>query len=242
MVIFGGLEFIVGGYFVYRHNKKKNHKKRLEAEAEQRRNNTFPGANPQRSPHEPLPQYQQRPPPLPHRIPRRPVPQRYQHQPRPHTAQTFPIYAPPEAPRPTPAPTRQQLRQPQNRPAHIPQHMEIEIRPLQRSDSFTTLSDMPIANGHQYTPPASLRPQVSGLQVPSSPNVASGPYSNAGFSVSVPLFDRPPSSPMGSPPRVGGTVDDNWETYSPHSPQAHMRGGGNNGDADENDPPPPYVP
>jgi hypothetical protein len=33
MVIFGGLEIIVGGYVVHRYHKKKNLKKQLEEEA-----------------------------------------------------------------------------------------------------------------------------------------------------------------------------------------------------------------
>jgi hypothetical protein len=258
MVLFGGLEFVVGGYFIHRHYKKKSHKKKLEAEAEARRNNTFPGAgNPQRQGqnHEQLPQYQQMPPTAAPQFeycgacrypPRRRVPppirtqgQAPWGQQRPNTAQTFPTQHQIRR-RPVPPPRPQQNQQ-QPRPAlHLPAHMEPEIRPLERSDSLrsiTTLSDMPIANGMQYSPPPGS--QMAGLQVP-SPHSPSGPYGNARFSVSVPaLVGHAPSSPLGSSPRVG-TVDDNWETYSPHTP---LRGGGGaQQDDDINDPPPPYQP
>jgi hypothetical protein len=61
MVIFGGLEIVVGGYVVHRYHKKKNLKKQLEEEAQHRRHNTFPGAKP--TPNYAYPQQQSAPPP-----------------------------------------------------------------------------------------------------------------------------------------------------------------------------------
>lgn len=254
MVIFGGLEIVAGGYLIHRHYKHKNEKKRQEAEAETRRHNTFPGA---KSPacqnhaqHRPPP-YQQ-PPPLaqqkygcygPAVVPRPqpqhqntyPAPQQY--QPRPHGlvhAQSFSIPR-----RPVPQ------REPDVKP-------QIIIQPsLQRTDSFATLSRMPIADGQrpqgliEPSPIQSPLYHATGLQ----PATQHGVFGNAGFSVSTPALGATPTSPSLTYTMATGeqglgrhTVDDNWERYEysgngrPHyAPTVSTQLG-------ERDPPPPYMP
>jgi hypothetical protein len=69
--------------------------------------------------------------------------------------------------------------------------------------------------------------------------VGGSPYGHAGFSVSTPNFEDYNDSGRRDPRLGRNTIDDNWETYSPHEPHGPFR----NGDQeDENDPPPPYRP
>lgn len=256
-MIFGGLEIVAGGYLIHRHYKKKNEleKQKLEVEAQQRRNNTFPGANgvkpngwntqahhrPQYHHH----QQQQQSPVLP--------PQKYAcyapaASPRPQYQYQAQIQ-PPQQPRPQPTHT-QSFNIPR-RP--VPERKpEIIIQPsLQRSDSFATISRMPIANGsrpqdvpEEESPILPTRRHATGLQPVPQHSI----YGNAGFSVSTPAFGATPTSPpltytMAMGHDVGGrqTVDDNWETYghvdgmSHYAPTESTQLG-------ERDPPPPYTP
>ncbi|KAI4666371.1 uncharacterized protein J4E79_002409 [Alternaria viburni] len=257
-MIFGGLEIVAGGYLIHRHYRKKNGKEQLEEEAQQRRHHTFPGANPAKqngwntqAHHRPQhhPQAQQQQPVVPQ--------------------QKYACYAPVAAqPRPQiyqpqfqPQPQVQHQAQPQSRP-HAPPHTQsfniprrpvpqrkpqIIIEPsLQRTDSFATISRMPIANGSRpHDVPEQASPAI-GL----SPIPQHGVYGNAGFSVSTPAFGATPTSPglvyemaTGREGGVGQTVDDNWETYGGHAhagaphyaPTVSTELG-------ERDPPPPYMP
>ncbi|KAF2871396.1 hypothetical protein BDV95DRAFT_39983 [Massariosphaeria phaeospora] len=242
MVIFGGLEFVVGGYFIHRHYKNKNRleKDRLEDEAQERRCNTFPGAKPQSSSAQQpsVPQYkyeyrvqQPQPPTHPHT---RPQPHPYASQ-APPRAQSFMIPRRPVPPRKL--------------------ELQHEIQPLQRSDSMATLSRMPIANGYRPTdspghnPPLPPRRQQSSLLSLPQDEPANYPYSNAGFSVSTPALAAPssfsPITPTSDGPPGRGTVDDNWETYATQ-PQPQYGGPAASGPArhedSEDDPPPPYLP
>ncbi|KAF2249760.1 hypothetical protein BU26DRAFT_518317 [Trematosphaeria pertusa] len=248
MVLLGGLEFVVGGYLIHRYHKDKNEKKKLEAEAQQRRHHTFPGPAPQSC--NPYPQPQQpmmpqqkyacyAPQPQPQH---RPHPQ-FQPQPqhRPHTAQPVPHAQTFEIPR-RPLPHQQP-------PPQI-------IQPLQRTDSFATISRMPIANGSrphnaEHQPPGlPPRPHVSNLSIPQQ-QPANHPYSNAGFSVSTPGLGTTPATyptyPTGYTGQQGGrqTVDDNWETYAPQTGLGHGQGHYSPSESTalgEDDPPPPYRP
>ncbi|KAH7383935.1 hypothetical protein BKA66DRAFT_463125 [Pyrenochaeta sp. MPI-SDFR-AT-0127] len=254
-MIFGGLEIVAGGYLIHRHYRKKNNEKeRLEDEAQQRRHNTFPGAN-RPKPNGWNTQAQHRPQHHPHCQQQQPIiPQ-----------QKYACYAPAVAaqpqhqyqaqapmhtqPRPQQPPHTQSFKIPR-RP--VPQRKpEIIIQPsLQRTDSFATLSRMPIANGsrpqdvpEQHSPVMPPRRHATGgLQPAPQHNV----YGNAGFSVSSPAFGATPTSPpltytmaTGLEPRQ--TIDDNWETYgdgnrtSHYAPTVSTQLG-------EQDPPPPYTP
>lgn len=234
MVILGGLEIVVGGYLVHRHYKNKNEKKRLEEEAQQRRHNTFPGAKP-----DSYGSYAP-PPPTPHQQPI--IPQ-----------QKFACYAPQQHPQPQFQPQPVQHTQsfniprrpvPQRQPPRAQQPPQILIQPLQRSDSFATISRMPIANGYrpsnEEADPPGLPPRrhVSNL----SPIPQNSPYSNAGFSVSTPAIAPSHNSPTqyGSPHMGRNTVDDNWETYG-HSRLPHYTPSESTA-LGEHDPPPPYRP
>jgi hypothetical protein len=81
------------------------------------------------------------------------------------------------------------------------------------------------------------------------------PYNNSGFSVSTPNFED--NSTVYTPSQRGAarnggagryTVDDNWETYSPHSPHVQFavsgRQPGDSVAAEDgvDDAPPPYRP
>jgi hypothetical protein len=256
MVIFGGLEIVAGGYLVHRHYKHKNAKKRQADEVEARRHNTFPGTRPQcyyQQTHYVPPQQQQQQPVI--------QPQKYacyapgpsspqQHQPnypQPYQAQPY------EQPRPTPPQHTQSFSIPR-RP--LPdQKPQIIIEPsLHRTDSFATLSRMPIANGYRpqglpEDPSPVLPPRhqaTAGLQ----PATTHGVYGNAGFSVSTPAFGATPTSPgltytMGTGQQMFGahSVDDNWETYQrPSNGQPHYAPTVASTQLGERDPPPPYAP
>lgn len=242
-MIFGGLEIVAGGYFAHKYYKNKNEKKRLEEEAQTRRNNTFPSNRP--STYQPHFQHQEQ----------------YSHIQHPQHAAAPQKYAcrAPTAPRPhcqgqsrpqqlRPKPSHAQTFNIPRRP--VPQRKpEIIIQPsLQRADSMATLSRMPVADGY--------RPSNTTEQAPSPRRQGSGvspiqqsPYGNIAFSASSPAFGATPtSSPISYvmvPDGAGGhhTVDDNWETYghggyrySAYAPtEASTQLG-------ERDPPPPYAP
>ncbi|CAN9462920.1 unnamed protein product [Alternaria alternata] len=258
-MIFGGLEIVAGGYLIHRHYRKKNDKEQLEAEAQKRRHNTFPGANPakqngwntqahHRPQHHQQQQQQQQQPAVPQ--------------------QKYACYAPAAQPRPpiyqpqcqTQAQPQYQS-QPQCRPHALPhtQSFNIPRRPvpqrkpqiiiqpsLQRTDSFATISRMPIANGSRPQDIPEQTSPAAGL----SPVPQHGIYGNAGFSVSTPAFGATPTSPgltyeLATEPQGGAsqTIDDNWETYG------HGHGGGGlhyaptvSTELGERDPPPPYTP
>ncbi|PSN71930.1 hypothetical protein BS50DRAFT_239421 [Corynespora cassiicola Philippines] len=254
-MLLGGLEIVVGGILIHRYQTKKHEKKRLQDEALYRRHNTFPGAKP------PQP-YQHDPFAYPeHHIPAV-APQKYacygtvqqsQFQPQVFPQQHIQSpFDPQHKPQCEPQPQLQPQPHPRTPIQHaptfniprrpLPQQRPQLIQPLQRSDSFATISRMPVANGwrpHDVdvdvdddNNPPSLPPrrQQSNLQPPSN-----SPYSVSGFSVSVPAFGSSANAPLTyvPSPTVGRqTVDDNWETYG--SPPAHQDS--------ENDPPPPYQP
>lgn len=244
-MIFGGLEIVAGGYFAHKYYKNKNEKKKLEEEAQTRRNNTFPSNRPSSYPLQPHFQHQEQ----------------YPQQCRPQHVtppQKYACHAP-TAPRPQcQAQPRPQLKpnssytQSFNIPRRpVPQRKpEIIVQPsLQRADSMATLSRMPIANGYRPSNAAEPSPpprrQASGL----SP-VQYAPYGNTAFSVSSPAFGATPTSPPISyvvMPESGlegrHTVDDNWETYE-HGPQRHSAYAPTEVSTQlgERDPPPPYMP
>ena len=245
-MIFGGLEIVAGGYLAHKYYKNKNEKRRLEEEAQKRRNNTFPSNRPTSYPMQPHSQHQEQ-----HSQHRRP-----QHEAPP---QKYACHAPtPPRPQCQTQPRPQQLRP---KPSHaqsfkiprrpVPQRKpEVIVQPsLQRADSMATLSRMPIANGYRPSNTAELNPPVR-RQTNSLSPVQQSPYGNAVFSVSSPAFGATPTSPpvsyvVAPEGGVGGhhTVDDNWETYghgthrySAYAPtEASTQLG-------ERDPPPPYVP
>lgn len=249
-MIFGGLEIVAGGYLIHRHYRKKNEKERLEDEAQQRRHNTFPGAD-RPKPNGWHTQAQHRPQHHPQQQPIIPQ-QKYacyaptvSPQPQPQYQAQAPVHS-----QPRPHPTHTQSFQIPRRP--VPQRKpQIIIQPsLQRTDSFATISRMPIANGSRpqdvpedqspISPPR--RHATGGLQPAPQHNI----YGNAGFSVSSPAFGATPTSPPLTYTMATGlegrhTVDDNWETYahgdaSPHyAPTVSTQLG-------EQDPPPPYTP
>ncbi|KAF2029592.1 hypothetical protein EK21DRAFT_67378 [Setomelanomma holmii] len=250
-MIFGGLELVAGGYLVHRHYKHKNEKKRQEDEVEARRHNTFPGTKPAAHYQHP-PQY----PPQQYQEPITPQ-QKYacygsaasfplQHYQQPYTAQPY-VQPRPDPPRHAQTFTIPRRPLPEQKP-------QIIIQPsLQRTDSFATLSRMPIANGSRphnisedespVMPPR--RHASGGLQ----PAVQHGVYGNAGYSVSTPALGATPTSPslmytVATEEHYGRhTTDDNWETYEhggygrPHyaPTEASTQLG-------ERDPPPPYMP
>lgn len=243
-MIFGGLELVAGGYLVHRHYRKKNEKQKLEQEAQSRRHNTFPGANNAKpngwntqAPHRP--QYHPSPQPVVSQ-------QKFTyHAP---TAQALPQYQQQcqsqYQPRPQPPRHAQSFNIPR-RP--VPERKpQVIIQPsLQRTDSFATLSRMPIANGS--------RPQdIPEYQSPVSPNAGLLPapqhsvYGNAGFSVSSPAFGATPTSPpvtytMATSPQGWHSVDDNWETYS-HGNRQSQYAPTVSTQLGEREAPPPYAP
>ncbi|KAF1848959.1 uncharacterized protein K460DRAFT_353881 [Cucurbitaria berberidis CBS 394.84] len=248
-MIFGGLEIVAGGYLLHRHYRKKNEveQQRLEHETQQRRHQTFPGAkaNGWNTQAQHRPQHHQQPMMPQHK---------YAYSAPPVAAIPQPQYAyqaePQHQPRPQP-PTHTQSFNIPRRPVPQPQPKpQIIIQPsLQRTDSFATLSRMPIANGsrpqdipEEQTPAYPPRRHTNGLQPAPQHSV----YGNAGFSVSTPAFGPTPTSPsltyaMATGPEGGHTVDDNWQTYGhgdgrPHyAPTVSTQLG-------ERDPPPPYTP
>jgi hypothetical protein len=250
-MIFGGLEIVAGGYLIHRHYRKKGKKEQLEEEAQKRRHHTFPGANNDPKPNGWNTQAHHRP--QRHQQPAIPQ-QKYTHycpgpvvaQPRPPQYQPPP---PPQAqaqcpPRPLALPHTQSFNIPR-RP--VPERKpQIIIQPsLQRTDSFATISRMPIANGSR---PQDIPEQASPASLPTgglSPIPQHGIYGNAGFSVSTPAFGATPTSPgLTYEIATAQTVDDNWETYG------HGHGGGGalhyaptvSTELGEQDPPPPYAP
>jgi hypothetical protein len=253
-MIFGGLEFVVGGVLVHRHYKHKNAKKQQADEVEARRHNTFPGARP-------AGHYQHAQQAPPH----------YQ-QPTTIAQQKYACYAPPVASLPQ-AQYQHQHSYPAQPPVQVqprpgpPQHAQtfniprrpvperkpqIIIQPsLQRTDSLATLSRMPIANGYrprdvpEDTLPV-LPPPTGRLQ----PATTHGVYGHAGFSVSTPALGATPTSPgltytFATSPQTyqGHSTDDNWETYAHHSDERpHYAPTEASTQLGEQDPPPPYMP
>ncbi|KAF1931201.1 uncharacterized protein M421DRAFT_2717 [Didymella exigua CBS 183.55] len=241
-MIFGGLEVIAGGYFAHKYYKNKNEKKRLEDEAQHRRNNTFPSNGLSTYPLKPQFQHQEQR--LQHRPQQTTPPQKYAcHAPTPPRPQ---CQGRPRPQQVRPKPSHTQSFTIQRRP--VPQRKpDIIVQPsLQRADSMATLSRMPIANGYrpsnqagQNSPP---RYQTSGL----SP-IQQSPYGNAAFSISSPAFGATPTSPpvsyVTAPEGGRHTTEDNWETYE-H--QAHRYSAYAPTEAStqlgEQEPPPPYAP
>jgi hypothetical protein len=249
MVILGGLEIVAGGYLVHRYHKKQKKKKRLVEETQQRRDNAFSAAKlqpchaPQLS--QPTATTEQKygyvanaspsrpPPPFPplHRPYTEPPPHRPHNAPHAFQSQQFMI------PR-RPVPKRYNAP-----PPHI-------IQPLQRADSFATISRMPVANGYRPTHDAddhSPPPHRENLQLsPLSHAPMNSPYSNHGFAVSSPALGNHPTTPTSTLGMHSGryTVDDNWETYNPspgrfdYAPSVSTALGEHRDD----DPPPPYRP
>ncbi|CBY01336.1 hypothetical protein IAQ61_003163 [Plenodomus lingam] len=249
-MIFGGLELVAGGYLIHRHYKRKNEKEKLEQDVQQWRNNTFPGANnakrDERHSH-PHPQRQQQslvpqqtstrqglttqPQQKPQWQCQQPAPTRHQHEPRPQSSPQTQSFRIPRRPVPE--------RKPQ-----------IIIQPcLQRTDSFATISRMPIANGsrprdlpEEHPPPFPPRRTVSGLQLAPQHSL----YGNPSFSMSSPAFGATPTSPpltyeLATSPVDGYTNGDRWEASgddsrtSDYAPTVSTQLG-------EQDPPPPYAP
>ncbi|KAH7412056.1 hypothetical protein DE146DRAFT_264056 [Phaeosphaeria sp. MPI-PUGE-AT-0046c] len=252
-MIFGGLEFVAGGYLLHRHYKHKNEKKRQEDEVETRRHNTFPGAKPatnhcqQQYPHQ---QHYQQPVIAPQKYPCYGQPAAPRPQPHQQYSYPPPSHAQARPPPPHQAPTFNIPRRPV--PEYKPQ---ILIQPsLQRTDSFATLSRMPIADGRRpqdlpqdespVLPP--WRHATGGLQ----PATVHGVYGNAGYSVSTPALGATPTSPgltyvMGTSDQTlgGHSTDDNWETYEHHgSGGVHYAPTEASTQLGERDPPPPYMP
>ncbi|KAF1837666.1 hypothetical protein BDW02DRAFT_576948 [Decorospora gaudefroyi] len=266
-MIFGGLEIVAGGYLIHRHYRKKNEKEQLEEEAQKRRHDTFPGANRARpsccntQTHH-RPQHHPPPPAIPQQkyacyapVIGQPCGPQYYHQVQPQVL-----------PQPQPQPYVQPQRQHHPRPHALPhtQSFNIPRRPvpqrkpqiiiepsLQRSDSFATISRMPIANGSR---PQDIREEPSPVGL--SPVPQHGIYGNAGFSASTPAFGATPTSPgltyeMATGHEdaiIGRTVDDNWETYGHANGRAHGDGAESHyaptvsTELGERDPPPPYAP
>ena len=243
-MIFGGLEIVAGGYLIHRHYRKKGRKEQLEEDAQKRRHHTFPGttnAKPNgwdtQAHHRP--QHHRQPAIAPHKYAcYAPAPPQYQPPPPPQSQSQAPCQ-----PRPHP-PTHTQSFSIPRRP--VPQRKpQIIIQPaLQRTDSFATISRMPIANGSR---PQDMPEQASPAPPPPgglSPVPQHGIYGNAGFSVSTPAFGATPTSPgLMYEMATAQTVDDNWETYG------HGRGSGgqhyaptSSTELGERYPPPPYAP
>ncbi|KAI8930919.1 hypothetical protein NX059_011934 [Plenodomus lindquistii] len=252
-MIFGGLELVAGGYLIHRHYRKKNEKERLEQDVHQWRHNTYPGANnPKPSGWSPHPQRQtqhhQQQPIVPQQkyachgtvVQPQQQPQCSSHQPGPAQRE--------HQPRPQ-APLQTQSFKIPRRP--VPERKpQIIIQPsLQRTDSFATLSRMPIANGsrphdlpEEQPPVFPPRRTASGLLPAPQHSV----YGNAGFSMSSPAFGATPTSPpltyeMATSPVDGYTSEEHWERYgddnrmSGYAPTESTQLG-------ELGPPPPYVP
>ena len=158
-------------------------------------------------------------------------------QPRPHTAQ------------PHPHPQTEAFTVPR-RPVPQPQpHFQQQIQPLQRADSFATLSNMPVANGSRYqddNPPLPPRRQPPNLQPMPQQQPINYPYYNTGFSTSYPSFEPSSTTPVAHPTnqRSGThTVDDNWETHGTQSAHVHFAVSASPQPGErEDDPPPPYRP
>ncbi|CAG5155883.1 uncharacterized protein ALTATR162_LOCUS3882 [Alternaria atra] len=255
-MIFGGLEIVAGGYLIHRHYRKKNGKEQLKEEAQKRRHHTFPGANCAKqngwntqAPHRPQHHQQQQHSAIPQQkyacyapVAAQPRPQIYQPQ---CQAQAQLQYQSQPQPRPHAPPHTQSFNIPR-RPVPQRKPQIIIQSSLQRTDSFATISRMPIANGERPQDVSEQTSPAAGL----SPIPQHGVYGNSGFSVSTPAFGATPTSPgltyemaSGHEGGAGQTVDDNWETYG------HGHGGGGlhyaptvSTELGERDPPPPYAP
>jgi hypothetical protein len=239
-MIFGGLEIVAGGYFAHKYYKNKNEKRRLEDEAQHRRNNTFPSNRPasNRRPSYPLQphfQHQEQRPQQPQQ------PQKYAcHAPTPPRTASGLGSQPRPQHQTRPKPSHTQSFTIPRRP--VPQRKpEILIQPsLQRADSMATLSRMPIANGYRPSDQAGLNPPHAASNLDP---VQQSPYGNVGFAVSSPALGGMNMSPVGYSTGAVHSVDDNWETYG-H--QAHRYSAYAPTEAStqlgERDPPPPYVP
>ncbi|KAH4861673.1 hypothetical protein HBH75_026640 [Parastagonospora nodorum] len=229
-MIFGGLEIVAGGYLIHRHYKRKDAKKRQEDELEARRHNTFPGAGKSPS-HLQQQQYQQRPAVAPQKYACYGTPQPQVQQQSPYPAQ------PHVQPRPGPPQHAQTFNIPR-RPVPERKQPQIIIEPsLQRTDSFATLSRMPVANGYrphdvpEDPPIVPPRRHASGGLSPATAT-QHGVYGNAGFSVSTPAFGATATSP-----------DDNWEAYGySGTARPHYAPTEASTQLGERDPPPPYTP
>ncbi|KAL5118773.1 hypothetical protein ACEQ8H_003276 [Pleosporales sp. CAS-2024a] len=252
-MIFGGLELVAGGYLVHRHYKKKDLKKRQEDELEARRQKTFPGVKPagHRQQQQPMIAAQKfacygvaQPQPQPQPLPT----QQYANTARPVVVQ----------PRPGPPPQYAQTFTIPRRPVPDRKQAQIIIEPsLQRTDSFATLSRMPIANGYhrpQNLPQDAVpilppRRHVSGGISPATAT-QTGVYGNAGFSVSTPSFGATRTSPggltytMATADQVhGGYAADDWETHGHAGHRlSHYAPTEASTQLGEHDPPPPYAP
>lgn len=256
-MIFGGLEIVAGGYLVHRHYRKKNEKERLEQEAQNRRHHTFPGANSNAKPSgwstqaqlRPQNQVQPQQSQSQHTVPQR----KFAY----HVPTSQPLFACHQPVRPV-QPVQQSRPQ---APAHtqsfnIPRRPVPERKPqiifqpsLQRTDSFATLSRMPIANGSR---PQDLPEEQSPQSPPrSSTGLLPAPqhnvYGNAGFSISSPSFGATPTSPpltyiMATTPQEWHSVDDNWETYGHSERQSLYAPTVSTQLGEREPPPPPYTP
>lgn len=255
MVILGGLEIVAGGYLVHRYHKKQNKKKRLVEEAQQRRNNTFPGAKqqPYYVPHfsDSTSTTEQKygyvtHAPSTHPQPPFPPPHRPYTEPAHRGAST--VHA--TQPQPFMIPRRPVPKQYYSQPH--PQHASppIIIQPLQRADSFATISRMPIANGYRPshvvddapTPPPRHGPQLS----PISQSPMNSPWGNPAFAASSPALGNHPTTPTfrSNMHSERQTVDDNWETYNQVPGHAGYTPSVSTalGEHRDDDPPPPYHP
>lgn len=255
-MIFGGLEIVAGGYFAHKYYKNKSEKRRLQDEATQRRNNTFPGnrpaSNANRPPSYPLQPHFQHQEQRPQQTP---PPQKYACHAHVYEREGQ------EGRHPGPKPSHSQSFTIPRRP--VPQRKpDVVVQPtcgLQRADSMATLSRMPIANG--YRPSNQTIPlnqtslqRADSMATLSRMRIADGcwpsnlspvqqsPYGNAGFAASSPAFGASNMSPVAV--HAGSqSMDDNWETYghdgrrySAYAPtEASTQLG-------ERDPPPPYAP
>ncbi|EUC44843.1 hypothetical protein COCMIDRAFT_97111 [Bipolaris oryzae ATCC 44560] len=243
-MIFGGLEIVAGGYLIHRHYRKKNQANTAENDAQQKRHHTFPGAicskqQQQQQQH----YYQQHTIQHPSQPPQHHQPalpnQKYAcyaiaPQPRPqlYTPQTLPPqdfqhhqHAPP-----LPAHQRPQL-PPQPHSFTIPRRPVPERKPqiiiqpsLQRTDSFATLSRMPIANGyrpHDVREEEPIQPASAGGH--GGHGVGGGVYSNAGYSMSTPAFGATATSPGLTYEMATAEDVEGWERYGYRREGEHDR-------------------
>lgn len=282
-MLLGGLEIVAGGYLLHRHYRKKNEKETLQYDAQKNRHQTFPGAN--HCPQQPYQQQQQtgwytQVPPQPTLLPAssskyacyaiapQPRPQIYtpQTQPLPQQHVLPPAVPPPSAPyttRPHAPPHTQSFTIPR-RP--VPERKpQIIIQPsLQRTDSFATLSRMPVANGsrphdlpgdEEFDQREEYRKQnhsTTGTTGGVGAAGAAGLYGNTRYAASTPAFGATPTSPglryemaTGAEHQVYDGED--WYAY-------HTAGGGaaetrphyaptvSTELGEREPPPPPYVP
>ncbi|EOA87547.1 hypothetical protein ACJQWK_08693 [Exserohilum turcicum] len=236
-MIFGGLEIVAGGYLLHRHYRKKNQKETGQEDAQPKRQHSFPGAN---CAHHAAARPQQKYAYM--SMAPQPCPQTYP----PQTPMPEALVAPQQPPRPQAPPHTQSFNIPR-RP--VPQRKpHIIIQPsLHRTDSFATLSRMPVANG--YRPHDVSEQPALGLEPTQHHH---GLYANAGYSVSTPAFGATPTSPgltyemaTGDHDVFGHAAhDDNWDSY-PHAYGAGARpyyAPTVSTELGEREPPPPYVP